>query len=392
MNWTERLRDAHPAVSDLREKARRRIPFFAWEYLECGTGREEACARNGSALSRRCFIPRFLKGEFKPETQIELFGRTYVAPIGVAPVGMTSLMWPGGEAMLAGMAGEMSLPYCLSTVGAETPETIGPLANGNGWFQLYPTRREDIRDSLINRAKQSGFSVLVLTVDVPVPSIRERQKRAGLTVPPKMTPLFWWRILKRPEWAIVSLRRGRPRFLTLEKYASAKEMQNQSRFFERELGGTLDWNYFDEVRKKWDGPLVLKGILGPEDAELAIAHGADGVWVSNHGGRQFDGAPAAIDCVRDIKNVVGDKAKILFDSGIRSGLDIVRALREGADFTFAGRPFVYGVAALGSGGARHTAHLLITDLKNAMTQLGCRDLREIVSVEASPSAEAIGRH
>ena len=158
-------------------------------------------------------------------------------------------------------------------------------------------------------------------------------------------------------------------------------MQNQSAFFEQELGGTLDWSYFGEVRKGWDGPLVLKGILSPEDAKRAVNHGADGVWVSNHGGRQFDGAPAAINCLARIKNAVGDQAKVLFDSGIRSGVDIVRALREGADFTFAGRPFVYGVSALGEPGAAHTADLLIADLKNAMTQLGCRDLQEIAPVE-----------
>jgi L-lactate dehydrogenase (cytochrome) len=379
---TTRLAITYPTVADLRDKARRRVPFFAFEYLDSGTGREEACARNERALSRRCLVPRFLQGVLAPNIETQLFGRTYAAPIGVAPVGMTSLIWPGAEQMLARMAAEKGIPYCLSTVGADSVETIGPLAKGNGWFQLYPSRRKDMRDDLIARAKQSGFSVLVVTVDVPVPSIRERQKRARLSMPMEKDLRFWWRILTRPQWALATLKRGAPRFLTLEKYASTDEMQKHSDYFGRELCGTLDWDYLGEVRRQWSGPLVLKGILSPEDARLGIDHGADGIWVSNHGARQFDGVPAAIDCVKEIKDAVGDRAAILFDSGVRTGVDIARALHEGADFVFAGRPFIYGVSALGEAGATHVADLLVADLKNGMVQLGCRDLAALRTLEA----------
>jgi L-lactate dehydrogenase (cytochrome) len=378
-----RFTTAYPAIADLRDKARRRIPFFAFEYLDSGTGRDEACARNEMALSTRCLVPRFFRGACEPSIETELFGRRYAAPIGVAPVGMTSLMWPGAEQMLARMAADKGIPYCLSTVAAEPPEMIGPLAKGNGWFQLYPARRIDMRDDLIARAAQSGFSALVLTVDVPAPSIRERQKRADLTMPPEKTLLFWWRVVTRPAWAIATLKRGEPRFLTLEKYASTEEMQSHSQYFGRELCGTLDWDYVRAVRRLWKGPLLLKGILSAADAALGVEHGADGIWVSNHGGRQLDGAPAAIDCLRAVKDAVGDKAKVVFDSGVRSGLDVGRVLHEGADFAFAGRPFIYGVSALGEAGATHATELLIADLKNAMIQLGCRDLTELQTLDAS---------
>jgi len=253
--------DRYPAVSDLRRRAKRRTPFFAYEYLDSGTGLEQAQKLNEDALAQIKLIPRFLKGDLAPTITTKLFGKDYSAPFGVAPIGMTSLMWPGAERILAIMAAKNNIPYCLSTVAGESIETIGSLAGGNGWFQLYSPQRRDVRDDLIKRAKEAGFTTLVVTVDVPVPSMRERQRRAGLTMPPTMNARTLYRVFTRPHWLLETLKRGSPKFLTLEKYASTADMRSVATFVGSQLAGALDWEYLKEIRDQWDGPLVLKGIL-----------------------------------------------------------------------------------------------------------------------------------
>lgn len=371
------IKDTFPAIEDLRKTAKLRTPHFAFEYLECGTGRDETTALNEAAMAAIRFTPNFLAGAIQPEIEVELFGQRYSKPIGIAPVGMASLVWPGAEKHLATLAASESIPFCMSTLAAETMETITEAVGKNGWFQLYPTRSTNIRDRMIEKARDLDFKALVLTVDVPIPSVRERQKRAGLSVPPRKDLAFWLSILQKPAWALGTLMRGEPRFLTLENYIPSSEMENQSQFFAEQMGGTLDWDYFGQVRKLWKGPLLLKGILSVHDAKLALAAGADGIWISNHGGRQFDACPAAIDCIAPIRDAVGSKMPLMFDSGIRSGLDVMRALYEGADFVFAGRPFVYGVAADPTNGAYAALNILERDLINAMVQTGCATIDDI---------------
>lgn len=263
------IKDDYPAIEDLRKRAKSRIPHFAYEYLECGTGRDHTVALNEDAMSAIRFTPEFLAGEVKPDISVNLFGQEFSNPIGIAPIGMASLVWPGAEERLAELAANKAIPFCMSTLVAETMETIADKVGGNGWFQLYPTRKKEFRDRMINRAQELGFKALVLTVDVPIPSVRERQKRAGLAVPPRKDLAFWLSIACNPVWALETLKRGEPRFLTLEEYVPRKTMQNQSHFFAQEMGGTLDWNYFNEVRQLWKGPLLLKGILSADDAVKA---------------------------------------------------------------------------------------------------------------------------
>ncbi|MFK5977724.1 MAG: alpha-hydroxy acid oxidase [Rhizobiaceae bacterium] len=373
----------YPSFNDLRKLAKKRTPHFAFEYLDSGTGGEQAKARNESDLDKIILTPEFMKGSFEPDTSVELFGRQYTSPIGVSPVGMSSMMWPGAEQMLAKMAGENGIPYCLSTVSGDRPEAVGPLAKGNAWFQLYAVRDKKIRDDMLKRAKDSGFSALVVTVDVPVPSMRERQRRAGLEMPPTVNIKTAYQVATKPSWALHTLKRGMPNFLTLMQYAESKKLVDMASFVGEQLGNVLDWEYLKEVRAQWDGPLILKGILSVEDAKLALKNGVDGIWVSNHGGRQLDGAPSSIEALPKIVDAMSGKTKIMFDSGIRSGLDIVRALRLGADFVFAGRPFIYAVCAMGKNGAEHAHAIFSTDLKNNMHQLGCRSLSDIQNVEFS---------
>ncbi len=369
----------YPAVHDLRRLTRKRLPHIAWEYLDCGTGDERAVARNLERMAEVTLAPVFMQGELQPDLTTTLFGRTYSVPFGAAPVGLTGLMWPRAELILAASAAKYRFPYCLSTVATQSPESVGPVVEDMGWFQLYPPRRRPLRDDLLRRAMDAGFHTLVVTADVPVGSRRERTSRAGLETPPRITARFIYEALKHPVWTIQTLRAGLPRLRSLEKYAESKQLGEVASYVGRELGGTLTWDYIKEVRDLWDGPVVVKGILHPADAERAIEAGVDGIQVSNHGARQFDGTLAAIDALPPIVRQVGGRARILFDSGVRTGLDIIRALSLGADFVLLGRAFIYGVGAFGRYGGDHAFEILKADLEVNMANLGCARVDDIPS-------------
>ncbi len=371
----------YPAVSDLYKLAKKRIPLIAWEYLDMGTGEDVALTRNRTGLDRITLLPKFMMGAQTQNTTTELFGHTYTVPFGVAPVGLTGLMWPDAEIILAEAAAQYGYPYCLSTAATQTPETIGKVVGEMGWFQLYTPRDEDICDDLLLRAKDSGFHTLVVTADIPASSRRERTARAGLRIPPEITPNFVWQAAKRPAWTVATLTKGLPRLRTVEKYADATDIRNAAKFVGERFGGNLSWEYLKRIRDAWDGPIILKGLLHPEDAETAISLGIEGIGVSNHGGRQLDAAPAAIDALAPIVEQVNGRAKIIFDSGIRSGLDVIRALALGADFVLCGRAFMMGVAAFGELGGVHTTEILQADLKTNMAQLGVQTVAEIKALE-----------
>ena len=333
------LSNRYPAVIDLAEKAKKRIPKVAWEYLSSGTGDEDLLDKNIAALQKITFLPRFCKGMLQSEIKTTLFGREYSAPIGMAPVGLTGLMWPRVEHYLAAAANRCKIPYCLSTVATETPETVGEHIGDMGWFQLYPPKDEDLRKSLLKRAKEAGFHTLLVTADVPMASRRERTKRAGLKMPPRITPKMIWEGITHPAWTINTLQRGLPRLRTIEHYTANNNMRFVSGFVGNRLGGTLSWDYCKLLKEEWDGPVVLKGVLHPEDAAKAVEVGLDGVHVSNHGARQFNGAPPAIEALPAISREIGGKVPILFDSGVRTGLDVMRALSLGGRFCLAGQGF-----------------------------------------------------
>ena len=373
--------NAYPAIEDLAKKAKKRIPRVAWEYLESGTGDGHLAERNKTAFQNITLLPKFCKGWLQANTETTLFGKKYSAPIGMAPVGLSGLMWPKVEHYLAATANRLQIPFCLSTVATETPETVGNYVGDMGWFQLYPPKDLDIRKSLLKRAKDMGFHTLVVTADVPMAGRRERTKRAGLTMPPKITPKMIWEGITHPVWTYQTLKNGIPRLRAIENYTNNNDMKFMSGFVGNRLGGTLDWDYCKELKDTWDGPVVLKGILHPEDAAKAIAIGMDGIYVSNHGGRQFNGGPTAIEALPAVARKVNGKVPIIFDGGIRSGLDMMRALYLGADFVLAGRPFVYGVAALGKYGGDHTANIFMDDLKNNMVQLGVANFEELSNAD-----------
>lgn len=373
----EQLHLNFPAASDLAARAKSKMPFFAWEYLDSGTGQESLVAHNRSAFDQYRFAPRVLAGEIAPDLSTEIFGKTYAAPFGIAPVGLSGLMWPQAEHHLATTAAQKNIPYCLSMVANETPETVGAKAQGNGWFQLYPPSERHYIDDLLQRAWDSNMRTLVVTVDVPVGSRRERQLRAGLSVPPKKDVKTIWRAAKRPHWSLSTLSYGEPRFKTIEKYFDTGSVASAAQLIGQVISGFHDWELIRYIRANWQGPLVIKGIMHEKDARQAIDCGVDAIQVSNHGGRQFDGAPAAIDKLPELVAAIDGQTKVFYDSGLRGGLDIMRALALGADFCFLGRPFLQSVAALQAQGGHHLVEILQADLINNMVQIGCNDLSEL---------------
>lgn len=370
------LHSTFPAISDLRDRARARIPRFVWEYLDSATGTEATKRRNRTSLDRIGMMPSVLHGEFKPDLETEFLGKRRPLPFGIAPVGMSGLMWPDAEGHLARAAARTGLPYTLSTVASQSPEDLQPHLGPDAWFQMYPPRDEDIRRDMLDRARAAGFTTLVLTVDVPVASRRERQTRSGLTQPPRLTPRLLAQVALKPAWALGMARRGMPRMRGLEKYtvetANALSSTQHAGYL---LRTSPDRDYVSWLRAHWDDPLVVKGVLRPEDAEPLKALGVDALWVSNHAGRQFDAAPASIDALREIR--AATDLPLIFDSGIEGGLDILRAFACGANYVMLGRAFHYALAALGPRGIDHLIDLLTKDLTANMGQLGARTLRDV---------------
>ncbi len=365
--------DKYPSLADLRKRAKRRLPHFVWEYLDSSTGTELQQKLNRDGLDKIRFSTRILQGAPEPDLSVSLLGRTYDLPFGIAPVGMSGLFWPDAERLLARAAYAHNIPYCLSTVASKTPEDLAPDIGDQGWFQLYPPKDPEIRRDMLDRARKADFHTLVLTADLPVASRRERQRRAGLTIPPRLTAAMVFQCMMQPVWSLGMAYHGKPRLRTVEKYARQDNAHSTSHAGYA-IRTAPDWDYFRALREEWTGPLVVKGVTTAVDAQTLVAEGADAIWVSNHAGRQFDGGPAAIDMLPPIHSVVHNAVPIIFDSGIEGGLDILRAIALGADFVMLGRGFHYALAALGSDGANHLIRLLREDLRSNMGQLGIAEL------------------
>ena len=371
------LDQSHPALSDLADRARRRLPRFVWEYLDSGTGNDGARDRSVAALDAVTLVPRVLDPPGETDLSVQLMGRTRPLPFGIAPVGMSGLIWPGAEAMLARVAAGLGIPYTLSTVAAATPEAVGPEAGDQGWFQLYPPGDPEIRRDLLRRARGAGFHTLVLTADVPIASRRERQRRARLTNPMRMSLPVIAQAAMAPAWALATVQAGIPRLVTLESYANIETHRPGTAHIGYMLRTPPDWAYLAALREEWDGKLVVKGVLNAEDARRIMDAGADAIWVSAHGGRQFEAAPAPLDALGAIRAALGPEVPLIYDGGIRSGTDVLRSIAMGADFVMLGRAWHHGVVAFGEAGADHVAHVLSEGLKADMGQLGIGSLAEV---------------
>jgi L-lactate dehydrogenase (cytochrome) len=334
----------YPAISDLKARAKRRIPHFVWEFFDSATGSESVLPRNRAALDRVLFRPAALLGDIAPELATTFLGRAYPVPFGIAPVGMSGLVWPDAERLLARHGAAVGIPYGLSTVATRTPEDLGGAQGDQGWFQMYPPRDPGIRTDMLDRARAAGFHTLVLTVDVPAASRRERQTRGGLVQPPRLTPRLALQVARCPAWAMGIRATGMPRMRLLDSYADQEKMGRlpSTAHVGYLLRAAPDWDYVAALREGWTGSMILKGVTEPRVAARAEAEGVDAVWVSNHAGRQFDGAPSSIDLLREIRPATD--LPLIFDSGIEGGLDILRALALGADFVMLGRAWHYALA------------------------------------------------
>lgn len=369
----------HPCVEDLRQRARKRIPKFAFEYLDSATGRELGLKINRDALDAVGFMPGILQGRIQAKLETTLLGQSFDAPFGIAPVGMSGLLWAGAERHLAKAAVAHNIPFCLSSVAVASPEDVAPYIGGNGWFQHYPVKSAELRRSMLPRIKAAGFSKLIMTVDVPEESRRERQRRANLTVPPKMDLKTLAAMMARPAWCLAHLKEGiMPRMRFFDDYIEARGRESFTHAGAL-IRGTPDWTYLRELRQEWDGDLIVKGVQRPEDAVQLVAEGVDCIWVSNHSGRQFEAGPAVIDQIPKIRAAVGPDVPLIYDSGTAWGMDVMRALAKGADFVMFGRAFQYAVAAFGAKGIDHLVHILKADIQANMSQLGIAELDRLSS-------------
>ena len=368
-----------PSVAYMEKAAAKRMPKFVHDYMVGGIGVEACVRRNRDALNAVRLMPRYLSDAQTPDIRTAILGYEFDAPFGVAPLGLSGLMWPNLEIILATAARQHNIPYTLSTYACVSLERIKPVAQEHGWFQYYPSNNPAVEQDLIERCKAAGYQTLVLTVDIPVETRRDRDIRNGLSVPPRFDLRTLWQMVTRPAWALGMLRVGVPQFETLTTYSKpgVRPIQGSLDFIDSTMKGHITAERFKTIRAAWDGDLLVKGVLDVGEAQAYMALGADGIVVSNHGGRQFDAAPSSAEMLPKIRAALGPDALILADGGIRNGLDIARMLALGANFVLLGRPFVYAVAGIGRKGGAHVMHILKEEFKGAMAQMGCPTIDQL---------------
>lgn len=374
-----RYNPKYPSVADLKTKAKSRIPKFAFDYLEGGANEEFNLAKNESDFDDIFLKPQYLHVAGDIDMSVELFGRRYSAPFGISPIGLQGLMWPNAPEILAKAAAKHDIPYTLSTVSTSSIERIAEVSDGKAWFQLYHPTEDLLRDDILRRLKDVECPVLVVLVDVPSFGLRYREIKSGLSMPPKMNVSNIVQALMRPIWGIKTLQHGIPSFATLRPYMEkGLDLTQLGQFMNRTFTGKVNVEKVKAIRNIWKGPLVLKGITTDEDMQAAIDIGVDGVIVSNHGGRQIDAGESSINSLIHLAANPAYKAKvkIMLDGGIRSGVDLGRAHAVGSDFNFMGRPFMYGVGALGDEGAEHTINMFKAQLYQVMQQLTLENVSE----------------
>jgi L-lactate dehydrogenase (cytochrome) len=368
-----------PDAAAMEAAAVARIPGFVRGYLQGGIGGEACLARNRAALDAVRLVPRYLVEDAEPDLSVTVAEATWDAPFGVAPLGLGGLIWPGAEAAIARAAGAAGIGHVLSTYATTAMERIAPLAGPGAAFQLYPPADPAMEADLIERAGASGYRVLMVTVDIPGPTRRRRDILSGLVVPPRFGARTLMEIMACPRWAFGMARGGVPAFETLAPYFPKGGAAGAAEFLGRMMQGHIGPARLSRIRAAWPGRLIVKGVLGADDAAEALALGADGVVVSNHGGRQLDAAPAAPEVLPGIRARLGDGALILADGGVRSGLDIARMIALGADAVLVGRPFLHAAAA-GPRGPAHLAAVLCAELRATMIQLGVGRLADLRGV------------
>lgn len=369
-------------IADLRERARRRLPHGVWEYAERGVEDEGGLIRNRAAFDDITFRPRVLRGVHAIDTRTTILGAPSTLPIAVAPTGAAGLMWYKGDIVLARAAAAAGIPFTISSASTMDIEQIA-VADGSHWFQLYLWEDRALSDAVVDKARDLGCEALFVTLDLPVPPNREYIHRNGFGTPFKLNARNVIDVVRHPRWFAgvigrYSLNGGIPTQANLPDRLRAKitKSAHPGALFKQD---DLDWDGIKRLRDRWPGKFVLKGILHPEDAELALKCGADGVVVSNHGARALDCSIASIDALPAIVEAAGGKMAILLDSGVRRGSDVAKAIALGADAVLVGRAPLYGLAAAGKPGVARALEILRTELVRTMAMLGARNVAEIDS-------------
>ncbi len=367
-------------IADLRERARARLPRGIWEYAERGVEDDTGIARNRAAFDGVTFLPRVLRGVHAIDTRTTIFGRPCAFPLAVAPTGAAGLLWHNGDLALARAAAAAGVPFTISSASTMDLEDIA-VAGGDQWFQLYLWEDRSLSFAVVDKARELGCEALFVTLDLPVPPNREYIHRSGFGTPFKLNARNTLDVLCHPRWLAGVMGRyalggGIPTQANLPDRLRAKITKGAppGALFKQD---DLDWDGVKELRDRWPGKLVLKGILHPEDAETALAIGADGIVVSNHGGRALDSSIASLDALPEIVRAVGGRMTVFLDSGVRRGSDIVKAIALGADAVLAGRAPLYGLAAFGEPGVARALEILRAECARTMAMIGARSISEI---------------
>ena len=375
------MRPRAASALDYRELARRRLPHFLFEYVDGGSYAEVTLRRNIADLEAIALRQRVLTDVSSLDLTTTLFGQALRLPVALAPIGLAGMNARRGEVQAVRAADKAGIPFCLSTVSACPLAEVAAAAQRPFWFQLYMIRDRGFMKDLLGAARDAGCSALVFTVDMPVPGSRYRDYRSGLAGASGLAGSFRRTVqaLMRPRWAYDVGVRGRPHSLgNVAPVLGAKTgLEDFFAWMRDNFDPTVSWRDLDFIRSEWDGPLIIKGILDPEDARAAAAIGADGIVVSNHGGRQLDGVLSTARALPPIAEAVGDRLTILADGGVRSGLDVVRMLALGAKGVLLGRAWVYALAAGGEAGIAHMLRLVEAEMRVAMALTSCRSIAEI---------------
>jgi L-lactate dehydrogenase (cytochrome) len=370
----------HPTanIHDLRLRAQRHLPRAIFDFVDGGAQDEASLRDNRDRFRHIALAPRVLRDVSRRDQSTTLFGEPMGSPLVIAPTGMAGLIRRNGETMLARAAAEADIGYCMSMMSACSIEEVKRASHRPFWFQIYLLRDRGINRALMERAQASGCAVLVLTVDTKQQGLRERDIRNGFTVPPRITLRNVLDVARRPGWLADVAFGPRITFANLAgKLIGADDIVSVARLAAEQYDPAMGWDAVEWCKTHWSGPVVVKGILTAEHARFAVEHGADGLIVSNHGGRQLDGAPAAIAALPAVIDAVGDRVEIVLDSGVRRGTDVLKALALGARACMAGRPFLYGLAADGEAGVREAISILRSEIDLALALMGVNSVRAL---------------
>ena len=365
-------------VHDLQELARRRVPKMFYDYADSGSWSESTYKDNEAAFAKYRLRQRVAVNIDRRSLAAKMIGNDVSMPVALAPVGLTGMQRADGEILAARAAAKFGVPFTLSTMSICSIEDVAEATGEPFWFQLYVMRDRGFVEDLLARAKAARCSALVLTLDLQVLGQRHKDVKNGLAAPPKPTPAVLFDLLRKPRWCLEMLGARRRTFGNIVGHAKGVDnMSSLSGWTAEQFDPRLDWNSIEWIKQRWDGPLILKGINDVEDAKIAAATGADALIVSNHGGRQLDGAAASIDVLGDIADAVGDDIEVQFDSGIRSGQDVFKALALGARSTYIGRAFVYGLGAMGEEGVTRALEFIRKELDITMGLCGETDINNV---------------